>query len=192
MYNRILEFHIWLTSHRVLILRCTTITVVVWCLSSVDYMQQTGGQAHLFFWMTVEGYRVTAQQQLEVLQSRQKDGKHQTNQTKGLLRAAAFGVYEQYLSEKVGITYFCILWKLFGIYYLYTCFFSSYGYNTMKRIWCSTSCLQVDIKAITYVSSLSLCQALRKCLPLLLSSPFKKAHSGTDFPVKCVLQKLTF
>ncbi|XP_054671663.1 sorting nexin-13 isoform X1 [Grus americana] len=66
----------------------------------MDYMQQTGGQAHLFFWMTVEGYRVTAQQQLEVLQSRQKDGKHQTNQTKGLLRAAAFGVYEQYLSEK--------------------------------------------------------------------------------------------
>ncbi|NXK03322.1 SNX13 protein, partial [Herpetotheres cachinnans] len=66
----------------------------------MDYMQQTGGQAHLFFWMTVEGYRVTAQQQLEVLQSRQKDGKYQTNQTKGLLRAAAFGVYEQYLSEK--------------------------------------------------------------------------------------------
>lgn len=66
-------------------------------------MQQTGGQAHLFFWMTVEGYRVTAQQQLEVLSSRQKDGKHQTNQTKGLLRAAAVGIYEQYLSEKVRI-----------------------------------------------------------------------------------------
>uniref|UniRef100_F1MNW3 Sorting nexin-13 n=2 Tax=Bos TaxID=9903 RepID=F1MNW3_BOVIN len=66
----------------------------------MDYMQQTGGQAHLFFWMTVEGYRVTAQQQLEVLSSRQKDGKHQTNQTKGLLRAAAVGIYEQYLSEK--------------------------------------------------------------------------------------------
>ncbi|TKC50435.1 hypothetical protein EI555_002639, partial [Monodon monoceros] len=66
----------------------------------MDYMQQTGGQAHLFFWMTVEGYRVTAQQQLEVLSSRQKDGRHQTNQTKGLLRAAAVGIYEQYLSEK--------------------------------------------------------------------------------------------
>ncbi|KAM8771318.1 sorting nexin-13 isoform 4-T4 [Rhynchonycteris naso] len=66
----------------------------------MDFMQQTGGQAHLFFWMTVEGYRVTAQQQLEVLLSRQKDGKHQTNQTKGLLRAAAVGIYEQYLSEK--------------------------------------------------------------------------------------------
>ncbi|XP_054420133.1 sorting nexin-13 isoform X1 [Pteronotus mesoamericanus] len=66
----------------------------------MDYMQQTGGQAHLFFWMTVEGYRVTAQQQLEVLLSCQKDGKHQTNQTKGLLRAAAVGIYEQYLSEK--------------------------------------------------------------------------------------------
>lgn len=85
----------------------------MWCLFSLDYMQQTGGQAHLFFWMTVEGYRVTAQQQLEVLQSRQKDGKHQTNQTKGLLRAAAFGVYEQYLSEKVGITSFCSLFILF-------------------------------------------------------------------------------
>jgi hypothetical protein len=68
---------------------------------SIDYMQQTGGQAHLFFWMTVEGYRVTAQQQLEVLSSHQRDGKHQTNQTKGLLRAAAVGIYEQYLSEKV-------------------------------------------------------------------------------------------
>ncbi|KAG8443052.1 hypothetical protein GDO86_011754 [Hymenochirus boettgeri] len=66
----------------------------------MDFMQQTGGQAHLFFWLTVEGYRVTAQQQLEVLQSRQKDGKHQINQTKGLLRAAAVRVYEQYLSEK--------------------------------------------------------------------------------------------
>ncbi|XP_072506939.1 sorting nexin-13 isoform X3 [Notamacropus eugenii] len=66
----------------------------------MDYMQQTGGQAHLFFWMTVEGYRVTAQQQLEVLLSRQRDGRHQTSQTKGLLRAAAVGIYEQYLSEK--------------------------------------------------------------------------------------------
>ncbi|KAM4705282.1 sorting nexin-13 isoform 2-T2 [Rhinophrynus dorsalis] len=66
----------------------------------MDFMQQTGGQAHLFFWLTVEGYRVTAQQQLEVLHSRQRDGKHQTNQTKGLLRAAAIGIYEQYLSDK--------------------------------------------------------------------------------------------
>ncbi|XP_039592097.1 sorting nexin-13 isoform X2 [Polypterus senegalus] len=66
----------------------------------MDYMQQTGGQAQLFFWLTVEGYRVTAQQQLEVLLSWQKDGKKQTNQTKGLLKAAALGVYEQYLSEK--------------------------------------------------------------------------------------------
>ncbi|XP_066571654.1 sorting nexin-13 isoform X2 [Amia ocellicauda] len=66
----------------------------------MDYMQQTGGQADLFFWLTVEGYRVTAQQQLEVLQSWQKDGKKQSNQTKGLLKAAALGVYEQYLSEK--------------------------------------------------------------------------------------------
>lgn len=64
-------------------------------------MQQMGGQADLFFWLTVEGYRVTAQQQLEVLQSWQKDGRKQSGQTKGLLKAAALGVYEQYLSEKV-------------------------------------------------------------------------------------------
>uniref|UniRef100_A0AAR2JQV7 Sorting nexin 13 n=1 Tax=Pygocentrus nattereri TaxID=42514 RepID=A0AAR2JQV7_PYGNA len=66
----------------------------------MDYMQQMGGQADLFFWLTVEGYRVTAQQQLEVMQSWQKDGKKQSSQTKGLLKAAALGVYEQYLSEK--------------------------------------------------------------------------------------------
>uniref|UniRef100_A0A8C9RN71 Sorting nexin 13 n=1 Tax=Scleropages formosus TaxID=113540 RepID=A0A8C9RN71_SCLFO len=65
-----------------------------------DYMQQMGGQADLFFWLTVEGYRVTAQQQLEVLQGWQKDGKKQSTQTKGLLKAAALGVYDQYLSEK--------------------------------------------------------------------------------------------
>ncbi|XP_070582619.1 sorting nexin-13 isoform X5 [Erythrolamprus reginae] len=66
----------------------------------MDYMQQMGGQAHLFFWITVEGYRVTAQKQLEVLFNLQKDGIHQTTQTKGLLRTAAVGIYEQYLSEK--------------------------------------------------------------------------------------------
>ncbi|XP_078278011.1 sorting nexin-13 isoform X1 [Rhinoraja longicauda] len=66
----------------------------------MDYMQQTGGQAHLFFWLTVEGYRVTAQQQLDVLRSVCKDGERQSNQTKGLLRAAAVSVYELYLSEK--------------------------------------------------------------------------------------------
>ncbi|XP_046690564.1 sorting nexin-13 isoform X4 [Silurus meridionalis] len=66
----------------------------------MDYMQQMGGQADLFFWLTVEGYRVTAQQQLEVLQSWQKDGRKQSGQTKGLLKAAALGVYEQYLSDK--------------------------------------------------------------------------------------------
>ncbi|KAK2096239.1 sorting nexin 13 [Saguinus oedipus] len=58
--------------------------------------------SEMFFFRNhgVEGYRVTAQQQLEVLLSHQRDGKHQTNQTKGLLRAAAVGIYEQYLSEK--------------------------------------------------------------------------------------------
>ncbi|XP_076157290.1 sorting nexin-13 isoform X4 [Alosa pseudoharengus] len=66
----------------------------------MDYMQQMGGQADLFFWLTVEGYRVTAQQQLEVMLSWQKDGVKQGSQTKGLLKAAALGVYEQYLSDK--------------------------------------------------------------------------------------------
>lgn len=65
-------------------------------------MQAAGAQAELFFWLTVEGYRVTAQQQLEVMQSWQKDGQKQPSTTKGLLKAAALGVYEQYLSEKVG------------------------------------------------------------------------------------------
>lgn len=67
-----------------------------------DYMQAAGAQAELFFWLTVEGYRVTAQQQLEAMQGWQKDGKKQPGATRGLLKAAALGVYEQYLSDKVG------------------------------------------------------------------------------------------
>uniref|UniRef100_A0A672FVS4 Sorting nexin 13 n=1 Tax=Salarias fasciatus TaxID=181472 RepID=A0A672FVS4_SALFA len=66
----------------------------------MDFMQAAGAQAELFFWLTVEGYRVTAQQQLEAMQSWQKDGKKQPNATKGLLKAAALGVFEQYLSDK--------------------------------------------------------------------------------------------
>lgn len=67
-----------------------------------DFMQSAGAQAELFFWLTVEGYRVTAQQQLEAMQGWQKDGKKHPSATKGLLKAAALGVYEQYLSDKVG------------------------------------------------------------------------------------------
>ncbi|KAF0024727.1 hypothetical protein F2P81_023529 [Scophthalmus maximus] len=66
----------------------------------MDFMQAAGAQAELFFWLTVEGYRVTAQQQLEAMQGWQKDGKKQPSATKGLLKAAALGVYEQYLSDK--------------------------------------------------------------------------------------------
>ncbi|XP_054619308.1 sorting nexin-13 isoform X1 [Dunckerocampus dactyliophorus] len=66
----------------------------------MDFMQAAGAQAELFFWLTVEGYRVTAQQQLEAMQRWQKDGKKQPSTTKGLLKAAALGVYEQYLSDK--------------------------------------------------------------------------------------------
>uniref|UniRef100_A0A3Q2XV67 Sorting nexin 13 n=1 Tax=Hippocampus comes TaxID=109280 RepID=A0A3Q2XV67_HIPCM len=43
---------------------------------------------------------VTAQQQLEAMQRWHKDGKRQPNATKGLLKAAALGVFEQYLSDK--------------------------------------------------------------------------------------------
>ncbi|MEQ2256450.1 sorting nexin 13, partial [Ilyodon furcidens] len=66
----------------------------------MDFMQAAGAQAELFFWLTVEGYRVTAQQQLEAMQGWQKDDKKQPGATKGLLKAAALGVYEQYLSDK--------------------------------------------------------------------------------------------
>lgn len=66
----------------------------------MDFMQVAGAQAELFFWLTVEGYRVTAQQQLEAMHGWQRDGKSQPSATKGLLKAAALGVYEQYLSDK--------------------------------------------------------------------------------------------
>lgn len=66
----------------------------------MDYMQAAGAQAELFFWLTVEGYRVTAQQQLEVMEGLRRDGRKEGGATKGLLKAAALGVFEQYLSDK--------------------------------------------------------------------------------------------
>ncbi|KAJ0055382.1 hypothetical protein NL108_016678, partial [Boleophthalmus pectinirostris] len=66
----------------------------------MDFMQAAGAQAELFFWLTVEGYRVTAQQQLEAMHLWSRDGRKQPATTKGLLKAAALGVFEQYLSEK--------------------------------------------------------------------------------------------
>lgn len=80
---------------------CHVFPLVYVCVDP-DFMQAVGAQAELFFWLTVEGYRVTAQQQLEVMHGWQKDGKSQPSATKGLLKAAALGVYEQYLSDKVG------------------------------------------------------------------------------------------
>lgn len=89
-----------------------------------DFMQSAGAQAELFFWLTVEGYRVTAQQQLEAMHGWQKDGKKHPSATKGLLKAAALGVFEQYLSDKVGIflgSHLVFNTKLFQLYNRFTC-----------------------------------------------------------------------
>lgn len=90
----------WIMSQKCLIRQNTMWTDS--CASDPDFMQAAGAQAELFFWLTVEGYRVTAQQQLEAMQGWQKDGMKQPSATKGLLKAAALGVFEQYLSDKVG------------------------------------------------------------------------------------------
>uniref|UniRef100_A0A8C4N4Q8 Sorting nexin 13 n=1 Tax=Eptatretus burgeri TaxID=7764 RepID=A0A8C4N4Q8_EPTBU len=70
----------------------------------IDYMQTVGGQPLLFFWLIVEGYRITAEQQLQALNLRSTTGSPQgpTNQSlSSMLRAAAQGVFDQYLSDKV-------------------------------------------------------------------------------------------
>uniref|UniRef100_A0A4W6EXN7 Sorting nexin 13 n=1 Tax=Lates calcarifer TaxID=8187 RepID=A0A4W6EXN7_LATCA len=82
-----------------------------------DFMQAAGAQAELFFWLTVEGYRVTAQQQLEAMQVWQRDGKKQPSATKGLLKAAALGVYEQYLSDKFDSSYLLLILNLSSCLY---------------------------------------------------------------------------
>uniref|UniRef100_A0A8C4PWW2 Sorting nexin 13 n=1 Tax=Eptatretus burgeri TaxID=7764 RepID=A0A8C4PWW2_EPTBU len=69
----------------------------------IDYMQTVGGQPLLFFWLIVEGYRITAEQQLQALNLRSTTGSPQgpTNQSlSSMLRAAAQGVFDQYLSDK--------------------------------------------------------------------------------------------
>ncbi|XP_078454061.1 sorting nexin-13 [Lampetra fluviatilis] len=70
----------------------------------IDYMQSMAAQALLFFWLIVEGYRVTAEQQLDALHTRERVGapRHAppTHNLVVMLRNAAIGVYEQYLGEK--------------------------------------------------------------------------------------------
>ncbi|XP_078573316.1 sorting nexin-13-like isoform X3 [Branchiostoma floridae x Branchiostoma japonicum] len=57
----------------------------------IDFLTASGRQGYVFFWLTVEGFRVSATMQIQ-------------NNTRGpdyeMLRAAALNIYEQYLSEK--------------------------------------------------------------------------------------------
>jgi len=58
----------------------------------IDYMQSVNGQAYLFFWLTIEGYRASAEQQIEVKTSQLQEMK--------MLRDIGKNIYEQYLGKQ--------------------------------------------------------------------------------------------
>ena len=73
-------------------------------------MRDVGGQSYVFFYHTVESYRVMAEQQLNVVQLQKlqlQNNKNERQPTVDLemLRAAALNIYQEYLSDDVSICF---------------------------------------------------------------------------------------
>ncbi|XP_069691932.1 sorting nexin-13-like [Periplaneta americana] len=74
----------------------------------IDYMASIGSQAYLFFYLNVEGWRVSAEQQISDIELQKLkvsgDGRQAKaqppNPTWENMKEAAYSIYEQYLSEK--------------------------------------------------------------------------------------------
>lgn len=75
----------------------------------IEFMNSVNGQAYLYFWLAVESYRVTAEQQLSLTLERQLMDESDGGDTEEsgsaatadfeVLRVAAQSIFEQYLSE---------------------------------------------------------------------------------------------
>ncbi|XP_033608688.1 sorting nexin-13 isoform X2 [Cryptotermes secundus] len=74
----------------------------------IDYMSSIGAQAYLFFYLNVEGWRVSAEQQISDMELQKLKSGGDGRQSKGQIpnptlenmKEAAYSIYEQYLSEK--------------------------------------------------------------------------------------------
>ena len=65
----------------------------------IEYMQSVGGQAYLFFWLTVDGYRASAEQQLSEVKVQQLKGYLNGAPDMEMLRVIGHNIYDQYLSK---------------------------------------------------------------------------------------------
>lgn len=65
----------------------------------IDFMQSVDGQAYLFFWLTVDGYRASAEQQLNAVKIQQLSGQMKGTPDMEMLRVIGRNIYEQYLSK---------------------------------------------------------------------------------------------
>nr|CAB3266454.1 sorting nexin-13 [Phallusia mammillata] len=65
----------------------------------IEYMQSVNGQAYLFFWLTVDGYRASAEQQLNEVKIQQLQGTVQGRPDMEMLRMIGRNIYDQYLSK---------------------------------------------------------------------------------------------
>jgi len=62
-------------------------------------MQSVGGQAYLFFWLTVDGYRASAEQQLSEIKVQELKGFLNGPPDMEMLRVIGHNIYDQYLSK---------------------------------------------------------------------------------------------
>uniref|UniRef100_A0A0K2UHU8 Sorting nexin13like [Megachile rotundata] n=1 Tax=Lepeophtheirus salmonis TaxID=72036 RepID=A0A0K2UHU8_LEPSM len=70
----------------------------------IDYMSSLGCQSYLFFYLNVEGWKVSAEQRLQAIALQDLNSPSNTNQDKDVvfenMRESAHSIYEEYLSEK--------------------------------------------------------------------------------------------
>ncbi|KAK2174391.1 hypothetical protein NP493_802g01012 [Ridgeia piscesae] len=68
----------------------------------LEFMTSIGAQGYIFFYLTVEGYRVSTEQQMSVaLLAEDGSTSHAEMPDLEMVRDAAISIYNQYLSEKV-------------------------------------------------------------------------------------------
>ncbi|XP_071803237.1 sorting nexin-13-like isoform X2 [Asterias amurensis] len=69
----------------------------------IDFMRNAGAQAYVFFWHTVEGFRVMAEQQLSEIQLQKINNQAKRSLASAMnldmIRKAALNIFQEYLSE---------------------------------------------------------------------------------------------
>ncbi|XP_023933666.1 sorting nexin-13 [Lingula anatina] len=66
----------------------------------IDYMTSIGAQVYIYFYLNIDAYRVSAEQQISAARESTQEDEESTEAIYEMLQSAALSLYNQYLSEK--------------------------------------------------------------------------------------------